>query len=278
MTPYYSDDRSTIYHGDCAEVIASLPDESVDCVVTSPPYAEQRATTYGGIPEADYPAWTVGWMEPLKRVLKPRGSVIINIRPHVKSGGISDYTLRMRMGLREAGWTEVDELLWIKPDAPPMGRIDRPRRSWESLHWFGLSGDVWCDPQANGSSSKRLGLTGGKAQANGWDHVNGYATPTEGVARSQDYAVFGTGLNPRAGDDTNHPAPYPTQLAAWSIRLVCPPLGTVLDPFSGSGSTGVAAIQEGRRYIGIDLAEEYAAMSARRVDKEPPVLDFGGAA
>ena len=101
MKPYYDDDRSTIYHGDAADVIASLPDASVDCVVTSPPYAEQRKSTYGGIPEADYPAWTVGWMEPLKRVLKPRGSVIINIRPHVKGGAISDYTLRMRLALRE---------------------------------------------------------------------------------------------------------------------------------------------------------------------------------
>jgi site-specific DNA-methyltransferase (adenine-specific) len=277
VTPYFEDDRATIFHGDCAEVIAGLPDESVDCVVTSPPYAEQRSSTYGGVPEGEYPAWTVRWMEPLRRVLKPRGSVIVNIRPHVKGGTISDYVLRTRLALREAGWGEVDELLWVKPDAPPMGRIDRPRRSWESLHWFALDGDAWCDPQANGVSSKRLGLTGGKAQANGWDHVNGYAAPTEGMARCQDFAVFGTGLNPRANADTNHPAPYPSQLAAWCIRLVCPPGGTVLDPFSGSGSTGVAAIQEGRRYVGIDLAEEYAAMSARRVAKEPDTLDiFGG--
>ena len=277
MTPYYEDDRATVYHGDAAEVIASLPDASVDCVVTSPPYAEQRASTYGGVPEADYPAWTVGWMAPLKRVLKPRGSVIINIRPHVKGGAISDYTLRMRLALRGAGWSEVDELIWYKPAAPPLGHIGRPRRSWESLHWFGRSGEVWCDPKVNGTASQRIGMESGRAARSGWSHLHGEQnTAWSGVSRGTDVAVFGTYDNANDCEDTNHPAPYPSKLAAWCIRLVCPPGGTVLDPFSGSGSTGVAALQEGRRYVGIDLAEEYAAMSARRVAKEPLTLDIFG--
>ena len=277
MTPYYEDDRATVYHGDAAEVIASLPDASVDCVVTSPPYAEQRASTYGGVPEADYPAWTVGWMEPLKRVLKPRGSVIINIRPHLREGVVSDYVLRTRLTLRAAGWSELDEMIWFKPQSPPLGRHDRPRRSWESLHWFGLSGDVWCDPRASGTQSKRLGLEGGAAERNDWGHVNGYSDHTEGTSRSSDVCEFGI-RRPKQIEVGmwDHPAPYPKQVAAWCIRLICPPSGTVLDPFSGSGSTGVAALQEGRRYLGIDLAEEYAAMSARRVAKEPLTLDIFG--
>ena len=281
MKPYYDDDRSTIYHGDAADVIASLPDASVDCVVTSPPYAEQRKSTYGGIPEADYPAWTVGWMEPLKRVLKPRGSVIINIRPHVKGGAISDYTLRMRLALRGAGWTEVEELVWFKKGGgPPVGHVERPRRSWESLHWFGLSGDVWCDTRGNGVPSDAIGgLRTGRAARIGWDHLHGAQNGvSSGISRSLDVASIPQGGHGQA-DDVDHPAPYPPKIAAWCIRLVCPPGGTVLDPFSGSGSTGVAAIQEGRRYVGIDVMEEYAAMSARRVANEPHTLDiFGGVA
>jgi site-specific DNA-methyltransferase (adenine-specific) len=279
MTPYFEDDRATIYHGDCAEVIASLPDASVDCVVTSPPYAEQRATTYGGVPEGEYPAWTVRWTEPLRRVLKPRGSVVINIRPHVHKGVISDYTLHTRLLLRTCGWAELDEFIWFKPQSPPTGHPTRPRRAWESLHWFGLSGDVWCDPQANGRASKNLGMTGkGAHLRQSWDHYQVAGETSEGVARSMDVCEFGI-RRPRQVEVGlwDHPAPYPKQVAAWCIRLVCPPGGTVLDPFSGSGSTGVAAIQEGRRYVGIDLAEEYAAMSARRVSKEPDTLDiFGG--
>jgi site-specific DNA-methyltransferase (adenine-specific) len=281
VTPYYDDERATIYHGDAAEVIVGLPDASVDCVVTSPPYAEQRATTYGGIPEADYPAWTVAWMEPLRRVLKPRGSVIINIRPHVRDGTISDYTLRTRLAIRGAGWLELDELLWIKPDAMPTAPNTRPRRSWESLHWFGLRPDAYSAPTANGSPHLgEFGEINSRPTRLGWKHgARGSSTMTSDTSRCRDWVSVAVRCNPNDSDDTRHPAPYPTKVAGWCIRLVCPPGGTVLDPFSGSGSTGVAALQEGRRYIGIDLAEEYAAMSARRVAKEPLTLDiFGGAA
>ena len=130
-----------------------LPDESVDLIITSPPYAEQRKKQYGGIPEKDYPEWTVKWMDEVKRILKPDGSVAINIRPHIRNGQISDYTLKTRLALREAGWIECEELIWIKPDSPPLGSVKRPRRAWESIHWFGKTGNVYC----------ALGLTAMKA-------------------------------------------------------------------------------------------------------------------
>jgi DNA modification methylase len=76
--------------------------------------------------------------------------------------------------------------------------------------------------------------------------------------------------------ELRHPAPYPPALAEWVARLICPPGGTILDPFNGSGSTGAAAIRNGYRYIGIDNVEEYVAMSARRLEIETsqPRLDY----
>ena len=100
-----------LFEGDCIEVIKGLPQESVDAVVTSPPYAMRRAKLYGGIPESEYPAWTVTWMEQVRRVLKPQGSVLINIREHIRNGEMSDYVHRTRLALREAGWIECDELI-----------------------------------------------------------------------------------------------------------------------------------------------------------------------
>ena len=125
-----------IHHGDCIDVMRTLAAESVDAVITSPPYAMQRKATYGGIPEVDYPEWTVAWMREVRRVLRPDGNVVINIRPHVKNGQISDYTLRTRLALRDDGWNEVEELIWHKKGGAPLGAVKRPRRSWESLHWF----------------------------------------------------------------------------------------------------------------------------------------------
>src|SRR5699024_10851158 len=117
----YDRNNAQLYVGDCVEVMAALPAESVDSIVTSPPYAMQRKSTYGGIPEAEYPAWTVAWMAEARRVLKPDGSVLLNIRPHIKAGQLADYTLRTRLALRESGWAEVDEIVWFKRSSPPTG-------------------------------------------------------------------------------------------------------------------------------------------------------------
>lgn len=258
-----------VHHGDCIDIMASLPAESVDAIVTSPPYAEQRKSTYGGIPEKDYPAWTVAWMGEARRLLKPDGSVIINIRPHIKNGIISDYVLRTRLALRDDGWGELEELIWDKVSGPPLGSPARPRRNWESLLWFGKHGRAYCDPKASGGPAKRpTHVSGGRAKSNDWEHVselNGMRFT--GMVRVSDIARFSTGLM-RGDKNADHPAPFPWQLAEWCGRLICPPGGTILDPFSGSGSTGVAATRNGWDYIGIDAVEEYVDMSRKRLEGE----------
>ena len=70
--------------------------------------------------------------------MTPDGSVLSSIRPHVKDGVLSDYVLRTRLALRETGWHECEELIWLKPDAPPLGSKLRPRRAWEAS--FGSAG------------------------------------------------------------------------------------------------------------------------------------------
>jgi site-specific DNA-methyltransferase (adenine-specific)/site-specific DNA-methyltransferase (cytosine-N4-specific) len=278
--PYWSVGDAALYLGDCVNVIATLPPASVDAVITSPPYAEQRKATYGGVPEKDYPAWTVRWMDQVSRVLKPDGSVVINIRPHVRNGQISDYTLRTRLAIRDAGWAEIEELIWLKRSAPPVGNIDRPRRSWESLHWFAHQGKPWVDTKRNGQQSQRLGLEGSRGARIGWAHAYGLSAHCgEGTARCRDVAEVNQGGNDAweiAHIGVDHPAPYPASLPEWVARLVCPPGGTILDPFNGSASTGVAAIRNGYRYIGIDCVEEYLQMSARRLEVEAsqPRLDY----
>ena len=265
MTLYYQDDHVTLYHGDCMDVMASLPAESVDAIVTSPPYAMQRKTTYGGIPEEDYPEWTVRWMSEARRVLKPDGSVIINIRPHIKNGQISDYVLRTRLALRDAGWCECDELIWHKPDGMPTGSPRRPRRTWESLLWFGKHGRAWADPKAAGTEPVRTTRTwSNRASRNGWEHGTYGGRSEPAISRATDVVRVAV----KHKSDHDHPAPFPPALAEWCGKLICPPGGTILDPFSGSASTGVAALRNGWDYIGIDSVEEYVEMSARRLAVE----------
>ena len=252
-------------HGDCIDVLRTLPAGSVDSVVTSPPYAMQRKSTYGGIPEKDYPGWTVAWMQEVWRVLKDDGSVIINIRPHIKNGQISDYVLRTRMALREEGWAELEELMWHKKGGAPLGSVHRPRRSWESLLWFGKHGRAYCDPKAAGQGSERVGIRGGR---NG-PHIHENQTVLRtGIARVPDVVEMSTRLNTDSNGLNDHPAPFPWQLAEWCGKLITPPGGTILDPFTGSSSTGVAAIRNGWHFIGIDQSPEYNEKSNRRLNAE----------
>lgn len=272
VTPTHTGAGWELYTGDCADIMAALPAESVDAIVTSPPYAMQRKSTYGGIPEKEYPAWTVAWMEQARRILKPDGSVIINIRPHIKNGQISDYTLRTRLALRDAGWAELEELIWFKKGGAPLGSTKRPRRSWESLHWFGKHGGAYSDPKAAGQLSVHIGLTPGARGVGeyvGTKHRDANVKQPEPVrARVPDVATFSTRLNEKQNQLNDHPAPFPHQVAEWCGKLITPPGGTILDPFNGSASTGVAALRNGWHYTGIDAVPEYIDMSARRLEHE----------
>ena len=252
-------------HGDCIDVLRTLPAGSVDSVVTSPPYAMQRASTYGGVPEKDYPEWTVAWMQEVWRVLKDDGSVIINIRPHIKNGQISDYVLHTRLALREAGWCELEELIWNKKGGAPLGSIHRPRRTWESLLWFGKHGRSYSAPKAAGQGSECVGRVHGRTGS----HIHdGQTDLRTGIARVPDLVDISTRLNANSNGLNDHPAPFPWQLAEWCGKLITPPGGTILDPFTGSSSTGVAAIRNGWHFIGIDQSAEYIELSNRRLSAE----------
>ena len=104
-----------VLHGDCLDLIPTLEDESVSLVVTSPLYAQQRAGHYEGVSEENYPDFTVNWMTALAPKMTPDGSVFLVIRPHVRDGVLSDYVLRTRLALREAGWHECEELSGSSP-------------------------------------------------------------------------------------------------------------------------------------------------------------------
>lgn len=257
-----------IIAGDCLDVLRGMADASVDAIVTSPPYAMQRAKQYGGIPEADYPEWTVAWMREARRVVKPRGSVLINIREHIRNGEMSDYVHRTRMALRAYGWIECDELIWDKKSGPPVGHPKRPRRSWERILWFCATRDAWCNPKANGHAQKnaRGGIFYGATQS-GAISAGGALSRGDsiGVTRCSDIARVSSGEMRLVA--TDHTASFPMALAAWMIRLVTPPGGTVLDPFAGSGSTLVAAAAEGFSAIGIEREPAYVEIARARVAK-----------
>ena len=256
---------SPVLHGDCLDLIPSLVDGSVSLVVTSPPYADQRAGHYQGIPEADYPDFTVTWMTALAPKMTPDGSVFLVIRPHVKEGVLSDYVLKTRLAVREAGWHECEELIWLKPDAPPLGSLKRPRRTWESVLWFSRSTQPYCDLKACGKESDRVGFEGSFRFGVGGDSPLSRVQAgscTNGIARISDVILAPIGANERG---LNHPAVFPLGLAEQLVKTFSQEGDLVFDCFAGSGQTLLAAKQCGRRYLGIEREAKYVKLALGRL-------------
>ena len=105
--------------GDCESLLKNLPDNTVDLIVTSPPYADQRTSTYGGISPDHYVQWFLPKADEFFRILKPTGSFILNIKERVVDGERHTYVMELVMAMRKHGWFWIEEYLWHKKNSHP---------------------------------------------------------------------------------------------------------------------------------------------------------------
>jgi site-specific DNA-methyltransferase (adenine-specific)/site-specific DNA-methyltransferase (cytosine-N4-specific) len=259
--------------GDCGEVLKSLPDDSIDLIFTSPPYADQRKNTYGGISADKYVAWFLPLAEQFLRVLKPSGTFVLNIKERVVNGERHTYVIELILEMRQQGWLWTEEFMWHKKNSHPGKWPNRFRDNWERLIQFNKSksfnmyqdavmvpvGDWAKDRLAKLSQTdltrdeSRVGSGFGKNVSNwlGRDMVypnNVIHMATECYNR-------------------NHSAVFPVDLPKWFIKLFTQPGDVVLDPFIGSGTTAVAALQLARNFVGIELSPENVATATARISE-----------
>ncbi|RME56508.1 site-specific DNA-methyltransferase [Candidatus Parcubacteria bacterium] len=255
-----------LYLGDCREVLKELESESVDLIVTSPPYADQRKKTYGGVKPDEYVEWFLPISAELYRVLKPTGTFILNIKERVVNGERHTYVIELILAMREQGWRWTEEFVWHKKNCYPGKWPNRFRDAWERLLQFNKQkkfhmyqeavmvpiGD-WAERRLKNLSAtdlvrdpSRVGSGFGKRVAN-W------------VGRDK---VYPTNVLHMATETRNrkHSAVFPKALPEWFIKLFTQPGDWVLDPFMGSGTTVTVAHSMGRNAIGIEIHDEYYAM------------------
>ncbi len=253
----------SILLGDCAQELAQLESDSAQLIFTSPPYADQRKKTYGGVHPDHYVAWFLPISSELKRVLKPRGTFILNIKEKAVNGERHTYVLDLIKALRRQGWLWTEEFIWHKKNAYPGKWPNRFRDSWERLLQFNNEkrfdmyqeevmipvGD-WAQTRLRNLSEtdrirdeSRAGSGFGKNISN-WVG-RGMVYPTNVIHMATETANRG------------HSAVFPRPLPAWFIKLFTLPGDTVLDPFAGSGTTLFAACEMRRKAIGIEMVPEY---------------------
>ncbi|MDR1935903.1 MAG: site-specific DNA-methyltransferase [Candidatus Accumulibacter sp.] len=260
--------------GDCGDVLKECAAETFDLIVTSPPYADRRKNTYGGIHPDHYVPWFLERSQEFHRVLKNTGSFVLNIKEKAENGERHTYVLELILALRKQGWLWTEEYIWHKKNCYPGKWPNRFRDAWERcLHFtkqrkFKMNqkavlvpmGD-WADTRLKSLGkndvvrfNSQVGSGFGKNIAN-WAH------------RTMAYPTNVLHLATECGNK-KHSAAFPAALPDWFIRLFTDEGDWVLDPFAGSGTTLEAAKNLGRNAMGIDLLPEYCEIAKSTINEQ----------
>ncbi|EJV7966568.1 site-specific DNA-methyltransferase [Salmonella enterica] len=264
-------DDVNLYQGDCLSMLSMMEDSSVDLIVTSPPYADQRKGTYGGISPDQYVDWFAPVAEQLLRVLKPSGSFILNIKEKAVNGERHTYVLELILKMRELGWLWTEEYIWHKKNSFPGKWPNRFRDSWERcLHFtkskkFAMYQEAVMVPMGDWKNERlkklsardtirdesRVGSGFGKNISNWKDRDMAYPTNVLHMATEC--------------GNKSHSAAFPESLPEWFIRLFTTEGDVVLDPFAGSGTTLLVAERLARKTVGFELLEEHCLVAKERL-------------
>lgn len=260
-----------IVQGDSCRELPRLAAGSVDLVVTSPPYADNRKGTYGGVPPDEYVAWFLPIGEELLRVLKPTGSFVLNIKEKVVDGERHPYVMDLVAALRRQGWRWTEEYIWHKRNCYPGKWPNRFRDAWERcLHFtkakrFAMYQDAVRVPMGDWSRSRLRNLSATDRRRDESRVESGFGKKIGNwVGRELAYPTNVLHLATECGNKS-HSAAFPEALPAWFIRLFTRPGDLVLDPFLGSGTSAVASARLLRAFVGIELREDYCELARRQV-------------
>ena len=263
--------------GDCREKLKELPDDSVDLIFTSPPYADSRANTYGGIKPDEYVEWFLPISAELLRVLKPTGTFILNIKEKVVNGERHTYVIELILAMRKQGWLWTEEFIWHKKNCYPGKWPNRFRDAWERLPQFNktrkfhMYQEAVMIPMGSWAERRLKKLSPTDLLRDPSRVGSGFAKRVANwLGREKVYPTNVLHL-PTETKNRQHSAVFPEALPEWFIKLFTKEGDWVLDPFMGSGTTLRVAQKLGRNAIGIEILPEYFALAQQQTS---PVVEI----
>ncbi|TAL00500.1 MAG: site-specific DNA-methyltransferase [Verrucomicrobia bacterium] len=259
--------KAEIIHGDCVNVLSEYSDNMFDLIVTSPPYADKRKNTYGGMAPDKYVEWFLPRSEQFLRVLKPTGTFILNIKEKAENGERHTFVLELILALRKQGWLWTEEFIWHKKNCYPGKWPNRFRDAWErclqfnKTRHFKMNQKAVMVPMGDWANARLKSL--GKNDVVRFDSQvrSGFGKNIANwVGREKAYPTNVLHLATECSNK-EHSAAFPEALPEWFIKLFTDEGDTVLDPFVGSGTTCAVAQRMRRNSVGIEILAEYCGLA-----------------
>ncbi len=286
--PFYRTDRGHAYVGDSLKLLAELPDNSIDLVMTSPPFALRRQKTYGNVEETEYVQWIKPFGEEIFRVLKESGSFVLDLGGAYRSGipSRSLYNFRVLLAFcDDIGFHLAEDFYWFNPAKLPSPiewvnkRKIRAKDSVNTIWWFSKTdfpkADVRKVLAPYSDRMKKLIEDPGsfykpKKRPSGHDISAGFSKDNGGAIPSNLLSIPNTDSNSsylrlcKEFELERHPARFPSELPSFFIKMLTDEEDVILDIFGGSNTTGFAAEVLKRKWLTFEMSREYLASSALR--------------
>ncbi|MCP5500240.1 MAG: site-specific DNA-methyltransferase [Leptospiraceae bacterium] len=267
-----------IYLGDCLDILSKLEENSIDLIMTSPPYADRRVKTYGGVKPEEYVNWFLPIGKELLRVLKPTGTFILNIKEKSENGERHTYVLELILAMRKIGWLWTEEFIWHKKNSYPGKWPNRFRDSWERLiqfnkeRKFNMYQEAVMVPVGDWAKNRLKNLSETDKIRDNTKNGSGFGKNISNwVSRDKVYPNNVLHLATECSNK-NHSAAFPEALPEWFINLFTIEGDTVLDPFMGSGTTILVAKKMYRKAIGIEILPEYFKLAEELLNTKENLL------
>lgn len=263
----------TVICGDSREILKSWIGRG-DLIVTSPPYADARSKHYDSVHPDHFADWFMSFHTPFIEALKPNGSLVINIKDKAVDGVRHRFVWHTIEALSDNGWFAIDDYIWHKPNPMPGRWPTRLRDGWEYCFHLAKSkrpyfaSDQVAQPVGSWAESRLKKLGDGDLDRHNSVNNSGFGRDLSKWVGKETVSPSNVLTAAVVGKNKGHPAVFPLSLPTFFIKLLCPPDGLVIDPFGGSGTTGIAALNIGVNSVIIENNPVYYTEAVRRIYAE----------